>query len=109
MQIVLGFITRKTTFLATEEWRHAPFAETPASPMQKLMGDASVIPTILETLDGLANAPRELAVAVAENCLRQLVNAIGSLERWKATSPSTKAPVFGCTATGDGDMPHLWF
>jgi len=77
--------------------------------MQKLMSDASVIPTILETVDGLATRPRELAVVVAEKCVRQLVDVVGSLERWKATSPSIKAPLFGCTAIGDGDMPRLWF
>lgn len=77
--------------------------------MQKLMSEASVIPTILETLDGLATRPRELAVVAAENCVRQLVDVLGSLARWKATSPSTRAPLFGCTAIGDGDMPHFWF
>lgn len=77
--------------------------------MQKLMSDASVIPTILETLDGLATRPRELAVVAAGNCVRQLVDVVGSLERWKATSPSTRTPLFGCTAIGDGDMPRLWF
>lgn len=77
--------------------------------MQKLMSEASVVPTILETLDGLATRPRELAVVAAENCVRQLVDVLGSLARWKATSPSTRAPLFGCTAIGDGDMPHFWF
>ncbi|KAK1833864.1 hypothetical protein QBC39DRAFT_345414 [Podospora conica] len=107
--IVLGFIARKTTFLAAEEWKHDPFVETPASPMQKLMSEASVIPTILETLDDLATRPRDLAIITAENCVQQLVDVIGSLERWKATSPSTKVPLFGCTPIGNGDMPNLWF
>ncbi|KAK5655383.1 hypothetical protein OQA88_5653 [Cercophora sp. LCS_1] len=112
---VLGFIVRKASFLEAAEWKHIPFSMTPPSPLQELMGEAITIPRLLENLDKAAGSPREVAVLVATDTLREIIAVFDSLDRWQQTFHSRwlKAPLFGSITLSEEvagrDWPNFWF
>ncbi|KAK4197801.1 hypothetical protein QBC40DRAFT_180108 [Triangularia verruculosa] len=96
--IVLRIQSRKSSFLASEEWRKAPFSDIAPSPMQTLMSEATIIPGIIEALS--QNLDRHAAVRVLAE-LEALLERLASWE--KSFHRTTAAPLFWF----DGD--YVWF
>ncbi|KAK4171896.1 P-loop containing nucleoside triphosphate hydrolase protein [Triangularia setosa] len=89
--IVLRIQSRKSCFLASEAWRTAPFREIAPSPMQALMGEAAVIPGIIERL---SQGPGQDAAA---RMLAELEALLDRLAMWEKSFQAT------------AESPHFWF
>ncbi|KAK0718727.1 hypothetical protein B0T21DRAFT_295576, partial [Apiosordaria backusii] len=96
--IVLRIQSRKSSFLAMEEWRTAPFSEIAPSAMQALMSEATAIPGLIEKI---AQKPGESA---STRILRDLETLLHQLESWERGFQSgSEAHLFWV----DGD--YVWF
>ncbi|KAF6517766.1 hypothetical protein HZS61_003327 [Fusarium oxysporum f. sp. conglutinans] len=49
--VLHSFLTRRSSFLATDSWKTEPFADVSATPLQALMNDVIAVPAIFEELD----------------------------------------------------------
>ncbi|KAG4443492.1 hypothetical protein IFR05_001062 [Cadophora sp. M221] len=80
--LLQALTARKSTFLAREEWLRAPFRHHPPSEMQTLMGDAAVLPSIMEEIDGLPTLTSEKALQTACKLKAMLSEVLIRLSRW---------------------------
>jgi hypothetical protein len=103
---VLAFFSKKSSFLADEEWKTIPFRETPASPVQALMSEGAVIPSILERMDA------EGVVGVADEALDAFEAVLDRLNAWAddfLSSACESSPLFWLQPSADGGRPHIFF
>jgi hypothetical protein len=103
---VLAFFSRKASFLADEEWKTIPFRETPPSPVQALMSEGAVIPSILERMDA------EGVVNVAKEALDAFEAVYDRLDAWADDffpSACASSPLFWLQPSADGERPHIFF
>ncbi|KAK4189034.1 hypothetical protein QBC35DRAFT_381125, partial [Podospora australis] len=77
--VVLAIQSRKSSFLTLEQWKVVPFREIVPSSMQVLLGEAAMLPSLIERLDKLSGA--DLEVAKVE--LRELMASRSRLEAWE--------------------------
>jgi hypothetical protein len=106
VQVVLAFMSRKSTFLAREEWKNIPFREISPSPMQTLISEAAIIPALLERMDA------EDSDAASEELLRNFEAILDRLNAWAdafQSSPSNLSPLFWFQAPDGAGNPHIWF
>lgn len=104
-------MSRKSTFLATEEWIRIPFRETPPSPVQSLVSVAAVIPSILERLDA------EDGEDIAEVARNEFLDVLLRLDAWEddyLPSPYTTDPPIVwfdpvMKPSGEYGKPRIWF
>jgi hypothetical protein len=104
-QVVMALSTRKSSFLAKEEWKTIPFRETPPSPLQALMSEAAVIPSILEQMDVEGASANEEALGAFEAVLSRL-NAWGNAF---CSSAPESSHLFWYQPSSGGGRPHIWF
>ncbi|KAL2136172.1 hypothetical protein VTI74DRAFT_5225 [Chaetomium olivicolor] len=104
-QVVLAFFSRRSSFLAKEEWRTVPFRESSPSPVQALMSEAAAIPAILEKLDS------EGVDAVAEEALHEFDAVLDRLNAWGDgfQSSASPSPLFWFQPSSGTERPHIWF
>ncbi|KAK3392928.1 hypothetical protein B0H63DRAFT_456853 [Podospora didyma] len=81
--VILGFLSRKASFLGTDEWRCLPFGLQPPSAMQQLLSEAAVIPSILERLDKASGLPPRDRAIVDRESLHDFVAVLGRLGQWE--------------------------
>jgi hypothetical protein len=101
----MALFSRKSSFLAKEEWKTIPFRETPPSPLQALMSEAAVIPSILEQMD-------VEGARAAEEALRAFEAVLSRLNAWADacySSAPESSPLFWYQPSSDGRRPHIWF
>ncbi|KAK4170500.1 hypothetical protein QBC43DRAFT_6855 [Cladorrhinum sp. PSN259] len=109
--IVLGIQSRRPCFLALDQWRRVPFQEITPSPVQALMGEAAIIPKILENLDKRGDLDREMAKVTSGKTLTGLLALLERLESWAVDfRSSSEAPPFWCEpAGGVYGRGRIWF
>ncbi|KAH6854660.1 hypothetical protein B0I37DRAFT_362725 [Chaetomium sp. MPI-CAGE-AT-0009] len=103
--VVLAFSSRKSSFLAKEEWKSVPFRETRPSPVQSLMSEAVAIPSIFERMDVGGDGAAEEALPAFEAVLDQL-------EAWAndfCSSGPESSPLFWFQPSEDARGPSIWF
>jgi hypothetical protein len=103
---VLAFLSRKSSFLAIDEWKTVPFRETAPSPVQSLMSEAADIPSILERMDVKG------ARVVAQESLQAFEAALDRLYAWADafhSSAPESSPLFWFQPSGAGGRRHIWF
>jgi hypothetical protein len=97
-------MSRKSSFLATEEWRRIPFRKTPPSPVDALMSEAAAIPSILEKLDGDGSADGN------KTALDEFNAVLCRLDSWVAAfQSSANPPLFWYKPSGEVGRQHIWF
>ncbi|KAI8416709.1 hypothetical protein FOFC_03022 [Fusarium oxysporum] len=79
LQVLHSFLTRRSSFLATDSWKTEPFADVSATPLQALMNDVIAVPAIFEELDTCKFMPASRAVYHAENALTMIVAVVDRL------------------------------
>ncbi|KXX76123.1 hypothetical protein MMYC01_206304 [Madurella mycetomatis] len=103
--VVLALLSRKSCFLAAEEWRNKPFEEISPSPVQALMSEAAVIPSILERLDKTGPSG-----GVAAEMLHEFEAALSRLDAWAdAFQSSTPFPIYRLAPSVGNGRQHIWF
>ncbi|KAK3985695.1 hypothetical protein QBC44DRAFT_334647 [Cladorrhinum sp. PSN332] len=100
--IVLGIQSRTPCFLAREEWRGFPFRDITPSPVQALMSEAAIIPSILNKIDKTNDmCPESAKVQASGGALIDLLALMERLESWATRFLSlSKAAPFWLKATG---------
>ncbi|GAB1311452.1 hypothetical protein MFIFM68171_01662 [Madurella fahalii] len=103
--VVLALLSRKSCFLAAEEWRNKPFEEISPSPVQALMSEAAIIPSILERLDRAGSSGD-----VAAEVLHEFEAVLGRLDAWADSfHSSAPSPIFWLEPSVDAGRQHIWF
>jgi hypothetical protein len=106
---------RKSTFLGQEKWLTLPFRHHSPSDMQTLMGDAAVLPSILEEIDSLQALSPDTSVQRAYKVKDTLSEVLVRLSRWdgrfeKEEKPNHKSlqhtEVTDCR---QGELLDFWF
>ncbi|KAF6518122.1 hypothetical protein HZS61_002200 [Fusarium oxysporum f. sp. conglutinans] len=77
--VLHSFLTRRSSFLATDSWKTEPFAHVSATPLQALMNDVIAVPAIFEELDTCKFMPASRAAYHAENALTMIVAVVDRL------------------------------
>ncbi|KAG7428974.1 putative AC transposase [Fusarium oxysporum f. sp. raphani] len=77
--VLHSFLTRRSSFLATDSWKTEPFADVSATPLQALMNDVIAVPAIFEELDTCKFMPASRAAYHAENALTMIVAVVDRL------------------------------
>ncbi|KAF2846697.1 hypothetical protein T440DRAFT_501575, partial [Plenodomus tracheiphilus IPT5] len=107
--------TRKATFLGQNKWLTSPFKHHPPSEIQALIGDAAILPSIMETIDILPTLPRTTAVAQAQEMETKLGETFGHLSKWSerferdmngSPGPPRQIEVLECRKHS---ITHFWF
>lgn len=75
-------MSRKASFLSTEDWKRLPFESEPATRMQLLLSEASGIPTILELIDTLEHSSPSVSSFIAAQAIALLTTSYNNLEGW---------------------------
>ncbi|KAH7118020.1 hypothetical protein B0J11DRAFT_537302 [Dendryphion nanum] len=107
--------TRKSTFLAQEKWLTIPFRHHPPSDMQKLIGEAAIIPSIMEEIDLLPSLPHAMAISRAFKAQDTVSGVLKRLDDWKGRfGRLTIGPPTGYLQILDPDRAHItasniWF
>lgn len=86
-------MSRKASFLSTEDWKRLPFESEEATKMQLLLSEASCIPTILELIDTLEHSPPSVSSFIAAQAIALLTTSYNNLEKWG--EPLTADPSTG--------------
>ncbi|KAH7345807.1 hypothetical protein BKA66DRAFT_434053 [Pyrenochaeta sp. MPI-SDFR-AT-0127] len=73
---------RKSTFLGEKNWLVTPFRCHPPSDIQSLIGDAAVLPSIMEEVDTLRTLSQEVAVPRAYKVKSMLEEVLEHLSKW---------------------------
>ncbi|EAQ89375.1 predicted protein [Chaetomium globosum CBS 148.51] len=103
--MVLAFSSKKSSFLAREDWKSIPFRETPPSPVQSLMSEAAAIPSILERIDAEGDG-------AAEETLPAFEAALDRLDAWAdgfCSSAPESSPMFWIRPSEDAERSSIWF
>lgn len=107
--------TRKSTFIAQENWVRIPFRYHPPSAIQALLSDAAVLPSIMEAVDNLPILPWYAAVMKAHQLKAKLDDVSRRLSRWNIRfgkdindlpSPGPHIDIVNCR---DSKTTHFWF
>lgn len=105
-QVVLALFSRKSSFLAGEEWKTIPFRETPASPVQALMSEGAIIPSILERMDS------EGVIAAAKEALAAFEAVLDRLNTWAddfLSSACASSPLLWFQPSAESERKHIFF
>ncbi|KAH8667685.1 hypothetical protein BGZ61DRAFT_461053 [Ilyonectria robusta] len=107
--IIDSFQTRTSSFLSGDEWKNEPFRIIPTTPLQALMNDASILPSLLERLDNSKGGSLSQMEAIAQDSLFQFIGMIDVLDRWyhRTLATSNQSSWWQVSKTGDGHC--LWF
>lgn len=101
----MALLSRKPCFLAAEEWRNKPFEEISPSPVQELISEAAVIPSILERLDKAGPSG-----GVAAETLHEFEAALTRLDAWAdAFQSSAPSPIYRLEPSGGDGRARIWF
>ncbi|KAH7083513.1 hypothetical protein BKA63DRAFT_530273 [Paraphoma chrysanthemicola] len=106
---------RKSTFLGQEEWLITPFRHHPPSEIQTLLGDAAILPYIMENVDILKTLPQDAAVPRARKMKMLLEEVLRRLSKWNSRSArGANGPPDPSQQMEALDPPqhaesHLWF
>ncbi|RKK66558.1 hypothetical protein BFJ69_g15298 [Fusarium oxysporum] len=80
--VLKDFMSRKASFLSTEDWKRLPFESQQATAMQLLLSEASAIPTILELIDTLEHSPPSVSSFIAAQAIASLTTSYDNLQGW---------------------------
>ncbi|KAF4821120.1 hypothetical protein CGCSCA5_v003582 [Colletotrichum siamense] len=83
--ILHAFDTRKSTFLGAPEWKAEPFRHIAEDPLQTLLSEACVIPSILEMLDHRSDNSEP----AARQAVTQFMEAVNRLNDWHKSAKMT--------------------
>ncbi|KAH6628048.1 hypothetical protein F5144DRAFT_577845 [Chaetomium tenue] len=103
--MVLAFSSRKSSFLAKEDWKSIPFRETPPSPVQSLMSEAAAIPSILERMDAEGDGAAEATLSAFEA-------ALDRLDAWAddfCSSTPESSTMSWIQPSEDAERSSIWF
>jgi hypothetical protein len=92
-------MSRKASFLSTEDWKRLPFESEEATMMQRLLSEASGIPTILELIDTLEHGPPSVSSFIAEQAIALLTTSYNNLEGWGEPLNADPSTGFFCWRT----------
>ncbi|RFU23710.1 hypothetical protein B7463_g12628, partial [Scytalidium lignicola] len=82
IMIFEAFRSRRSTFLALDEWKVIPFHLHPPSSMQSLLSEAVTLPAALQNSDRLEILPLDKANVLAHEALLLFFDVLRRLKRW---------------------------
>lgn len=107
--IIDSFQTRTSSFLSSDEWKKEPFRIIPTTPLQALMNDASILPSLLERLDNSKGGSPSQMEAIAQDSLFQFIKMLDVLDMWYHRTLATSNPCSWWQVSKIGDGHCLWF
>ncbi|KAH7123214.1 N-terminal fungal transcription regulatory domain-containing protein [Dactylonectria estremocensis] len=107
--ILDGFHTRKSSFLSSLDWRNEPFRIIPTTPLQELMNEASILPSLLERLDNSKTESPTKKQSIAEDSIAQFIEMLNILHTWHQRTLSDPSQNFWWKPSPTGQGNCLWF
>ncbi|KAB8265994.1 hypothetical protein BDV32DRAFT_143732 [Aspergillus pseudonomiae] len=104
--VLEAFRDRKPTFVASEEWQNVPFSVTPPSAMQRLLGEAAIIPSILYKIDSTCHTWENPNLAAINGNFASLMAALSRLDGFEYPVNSHKERA--CRSFGQGTSDNTY-
>jgi hypothetical protein len=108
-QTVLAFLSRKTTFLALEDWVTVPFSIIPPSRIQSLLSEVLSLPGLLEQLDDARHASSCVSHDLVEKAVDTFFNVLQRLDLWMQSFTAASPTTLFSVRLGDHDDLCIWF
>ncbi|KAL1963109.1 hypothetical protein VTN77DRAFT_8652 [Rasamsonia byssochlamydoides] len=116
--VIEAFRARQPTFLALEEWICVPFSLFAPSPMQNLLSQVAIVPSMLHQIDRFTKALCEPTPSDVTETFFSLVDVVIRLENWEISLQSeTDGPCYWPRVTdrtptkqsSSSHDPSIWF
>lgn len=82
VQLIEAILSRSPTFLTLQQWQSVPFQKYSPSPMQRLLGYAAVLPSLLHRADGAKLIPAQQGFAEIRAITLALSQLLDVLRQW---------------------------
>ncbi|KAA8642968.1 uncharacterized protein ATNIH1004_009730 [Aspergillus tanneri] len=119
-----AFRHRQPIFLSSQAWIDVPFSIYNPSPMQSLLNEAVIIPSLLQQIDALLDTPCLTQISEVTETIRSIIDVLTRLEKWdmnlryqsdkpcywtQGTTPKTQDPLLWYpNITMANVFTHLW-
>ncbi|RAH76251.1 hypothetical protein BO86DRAFT_373247 [Aspergillus japonicus CBS 114.51] len=80
--LIEAILSRSPTFLGLQQWQSVPFQKHFQSPMQRLLGYAAVLPSLLHQADAAKLIPAQQGVAEVQAVTQALTKLLKELRQW---------------------------
>ncbi|KAH7131061.1 N-terminal fungal transcription regulatory domain-containing protein [Dactylonectria macrodidyma] len=107
--ILDGLHTRKSSFLSDLDWRNEPFRIIPTTPLQDLMNEASILPSLLERLDESKAESMSQKRTIAQESVAQFIDMLDILHTWHQRTLSDPSHSFWWKPSTMGHARCIWF